>query len=160
MQWSATLRPCSIDELRMLTTNLLSELERTDVAVVDRSTLQLVFQPLISAARHELAEARERHKTLLARRYGTEAGNHLMQVDALDAPDVLDTFNSQRLGQLEAVVNHQARRIADVERKAALTAKDKEELERLRQAARQRRMKAKSQKRSAATKQRRRRKSG
>jgi hypothetical protein len=149
VEWAATIAPCPVAELRVLTCSLLTDLSRLDCDVLDTRRLGDVFEPLISASKDRLEDVKERHRSLLVTKYGSSVEESLSHVAPLDAPVVLESINALRLKELEARVSAQQTRMSKLARDNALTAKEREELAKLKEAARQRHHKAESRRRSS-----------
>jgi len=149
VEWAATIAPCPVTELRVLTSSLLTDLSRFDCDVLDTRRLGNVFEPLISASEERLEDVKTRHRSLLVSKYGSSIDESLSNVDPLDAPVVVESINSLRLKDLEAKVSAQQARIGQLARGNALSSNEREELAKLRQAARQRQRKAQSRRRAS-----------
>jgi hypothetical protein len=149
VEWAATIAPCPVSELRVLTSSLLTDLSRLDCDVVDTRRLGQVFEPLISASKDRLEDVKVRHRSLLVSRYGSSVEESLSDVALLDVPVVVESINLLRLGELEAKVSAQQARITELSRGSTLTAQERGELARLKQAERQRHRKAVSRRRSS-----------
>lgn len=127
-QWVSTLAACSVDELSTLTDTLLVELEKRDLQIVDPAVLEITFSPLVNASREKLDEELEKHRALVADRYGQQA---FEPVASTDAPIVLDALLAQEVEALSrALVASNARGKAAA--KAVLAGKERIELERYR----------------------------
>lgn len=72
LHWVSTIKPCTVEELGLLTNGLIGDLSASGLAVVDASKLQMAFQPLISACKSKLAEEKLKYRQLIAYRYGEE----------------------------------------------------------------------------------------
>jgi SIR2-like domain len=149
VEWAATIAPCPVAELRVLTSSLLTDLSRLDVDVLDTRRLSNVFEPLISASKDRLEDVKTRHRSLLVSRYGSSVEESFSNVAPLDAPVVVESVNALRLKVLEAKVNAQQTHIGRLAKDSALTTKEREELAQLRVAARQRQRKADSRRRAS-----------
>jgi hypothetical protein len=150
LQWAATFKPCSIDELSFLTSCLLSELAEKDLTIVDKVKLRAAFAPLISPSKEKLAEEMQKHHNLISGKYGvSEIEPPFDQVDDLDLPIALNSYYAQRAEALEKDLLEERKLRLDAVGRSGMTQKEKAELARLQMQEQVRRTKAKSKKRSA-----------
>jgi hypothetical protein len=155
VEWAATIVPCPVAELRVLTSSLLTDLSRSEFDVVDTRRLGTVFEPLVSASRDRLEDVKAHHRQLLVTRYGTSGVEALEHVPALDAPVVLESINAVRLRELEKESRAQKTRIDELVRSSTLTAREREELAKLKRQQRQRQDRDRSRREAARVHRRR-----
>jgi hypothetical protein len=146
-----TIQPCDIEELGMFTNALLWELSARSLSVVDERKLLVAFSPLIDASREKLAEEIEHHRALVADRFGEDATQAYADVPPLAAPVVLESLHAQRAMALESDLAASRRRLAALGEQKQLSAKERDELERLRQATKNRAAEGRSAKRAQAS---------
>lgn len=95
LQWLATLDPLPIEELGVLTNSLLWELAERGLSIVNKSVLQRVFSPFISASKERLSEEIQHHRVLIAQRYGENGVKAFEDADSFDLPIAADSFYAQ-----------------------------------------------------------------
>jgi hypothetical protein len=147
LQWLATITPVSVDELRVLTSNLLFELTEYNLDIIDKSKLRLVFSPLIDASKATLNEEVLTHRELISEKYGEQGAKAFSDISDLDAPIVFESYYTQKTADLE----RQQLEASKAEIRARISGKERTELERLRLEKKQRQQKAKQQKRKNAS---------
>ncbi len=151
LQWFSTLSPCTVDELACLVDGLLWEMSERNLSVVNRQRLQTVFSPLIAASKEQRREELEKHKALIAGRYGEEGVRAFREARDLDLPVVMESYYAQKSQELErSVAAEKARRLA-AERTAALKENERAELERYRAKKKQKQMQAEQKKRARSS---------
>lgn len=154
LHWAATLHPCTIDELECLTTSLFSELAERNLEIVDEAKLQVIFSPFADASSKRLLEETIKHRNLIANLYGEHAVSDFQGARTLDAPLILGSYYTQAIDSLDSKLQKEtAARIA-AQSASKLNIQDRRELEILRAREAQRRAKAKSRKRAAVSKPR------
>jgi len=151
LQWIATLTRCPIGEMKILFDGLVWDLAEQGVSIVDRSRLLTAFSSLTSASKAEWQIQIDRHRDLIASRYGEDAVTAFSETDALDRPLVLANLQEQRAEELEKRIQSAESRRVQAEARAEVSQGDKAELERLRAQQRARRERAKAKQRSAAS---------
>ncbi len=135
LQWLATLRPCSTEDLGALTSGLLWELQERGLDLVDKTMLLRAFSPFIDASEAKRAAESERLRKLLGQAYAGQ-GSLDRGVDPLDLPVVAESTYVQRTRELEAQLIAERARADAAEQAAMLSEKDREELDRLKSKAR------------------------
>jgi hypothetical protein len=132
----ATLTPSTLEEMSLFTGALLSELAQSGLAFVDRRRLSSAFSPLIDASREDLLQELDRHRALIAERYGESADQAFREVDPLETPLVLESLYAQEAEFLAVSLAAEQSRSRQLSEKASLTASEREELDRLRASSR------------------------
>jgi hypothetical protein len=126
LQWLATLRPGTPDDLAALTSGLLWELQERGFDLVDKASLLRAYGPFLRAT----AELRDAEVARMRKLEGEKyAGQEFGSVAPLDLPVVVESFAVQRVRQLEAELTEQR---AHAKATAALSDEERTELERLR----------------------------
>jgi hypothetical protein len=143
LQWLATLKPCTVDELSGLTQSLLWELSERGFAIVDKGRLQAAFSPYASASKEQLNAEIQRHHALIARRYGEPSIDAFQAISELDAPIVLENYFAQKSRELEAELAKEKTERLAAQKQGRINQEDRDELERLRSRQKQKRTKAK-----------------
>jgi len=144
MQWLNTLCPCGDEELALVTDSLFAELAEKNVDIVDAGTLAAVFSPLVTASRDQFEEEIAKHRQLISTMYGEDAVRAFSQVPLDEMPIVLESMRAQEVDHLQGTVEHERQLREEVERTSALTAKEKEELAKLRYEKKERNRRAKN----------------
>jgi hypothetical protein len=148
-QWLTTLAPCEPFELRVLFDGLMLELEQRGYSIVDKSTVQRAFSPLIDLSRERLQEEIEKHRTLTATMYGQESAKAFQAVSAVDLPLVLNSFYAQRAQRAEkALVTERNARVV-AQHASTISETERDELARLRAEKAQRKSRSEAKKRAA-----------
>lgn len=147
LQWIATIDPASVEELSVLTSNLLFELTEYNLDIIDKSKLRIVFSSLIDASKEKLYEETVMHRTLIAETYGEPSVQAFNDVADLDAPVVIESYYAQKAKALEEKLLEASK----AQEEARVSGKERTELERLRAEKKQRQQKTKKQKRRIAS---------
>ena len=100
-QWLSTVTPCNPEELGSLFSGLFWELSEHGLAIINKSTLQTAFAPLVTASTSQLQEEVKKHQVLISQRYGENADKAFSKVNDLDIPIVMHSFYAQRVETLE-----------------------------------------------------------
>jgi len=150
LQWLATLRPGDINELKALTSGLLSELATRDYSIVDLTQLQWVFSPLTSRTPDQFREEAERHQVLVAQRLGEDPERAFRDADPLTLPIAFDSANAQVAAEVVSKLEATETQLASARTRAELTGRQRQRLAELEQDAKKRRRKATSKKRASA----------
>ena len=158
LQWSATVQPCSIDELEGLTSGLLYEMAERRFELVNPQKLRSVFAFLIDASKRKLLEVTQKHRELVAGLYGESGVKDLAEADDLSAPLVLASYNSQQISDLQERLEAETRARIAAQSLARVTQQERTELSLLRAKEAQRHAKKLRKKRSAASRPKRARK--
>jgi len=124
-QWLSTLTNCGPDELGVIVNCILGELSERGMSIVNEGHIRAVFGPLIDGSRARLQEERERHRDLIAERYGERQASAFGDVSPLDIPFVAESYFAQKSRDLEAALRA-------AQAKASLDAKERQELQTLR----------------------------
>ena len=156
-QWAATLTTPPVDELTVLTQGLLWELSERGLTIVNPSSLIVTFGPLATAAKTQLEEEMDRHHAAVSEMYGEPALKAFREVELLDAPVLLHSFNAQRAAALETQLADANSRLAEQAAKR-LGAAERTELELLRAKEHERSQRARSKQRANASRRSRRKK--
>ncbi len=151
LQWLNTVAPCSVDELGYLINGLLAELEKSGAQIVDKRVLQTVFSPLIQASKEQCREELEKHKALVAHRFGIGSERAFMDTPDLEFPIVMQSYYVQKTEILEAQLRSEAAEKAELQRAKALTVKERAELASFRAKKEAKRAKQKSKSRAKAS---------
>jgi hypothetical protein len=153
-QWLRTLVPCEPLELRGLFDGLMLELEKSGYSIVDKTTVQRAFSPLIDLSRERLNEELEKHRSLTASMYGKDSSKAFEAIRPIDVPLALNSFYAQRARTAESALAREkdARLVAQSARVISET--EREELARLRAEKAQRRLRSKAKKRAALSRRR------
>jgi hypothetical protein len=152
--------PCSPDELRVFTSELLGELSRSRASVVDARTLRLSFSPVVTAARHELKRFQQQHAELVADYFGEDPEKAFSDIPDVELPDVVASLNAQRAVAAEARVAVAQTQLVAISKQAVFAEAERTELERLRANVKTTKRREASRKRSDAARPKRRRKPG
>ena len=147
LQWFATINTASVDELSILTSNLLAELAEYNLDIIDKSKLRIVFMPLIDASKEKLNDEIEKHRVLISERYGEQSVKAFSDVYDLSAPVVLESYYAQKAADLERKLLEASK----AEKHAKISEKERAELEQLRIEKKQRQQKKKKQQRRIAS---------
>jgi hypothetical protein len=131
-QWLSTLTACDPTELAFIVNGILWELSERGMSIVDLGRITTVFSPLIDASKSQLEEEVAKHRALVAERYGEHAPSAFAEVQPLDAPFVAETYFAAKSRALEATVSERDRMLEKARQEAALTQKEREELQELR----------------------------
>ncbi len=151
IQWVATLRPCSPEELEGLTSSLFCELAERNLLLVNRKKLRNIFADRIDASKSKLLEVLEKHRELIAEAYGEPAIQNFRDADDLDVPFVLENFEVQQISDLKAKLEAETRARIAAQTQKRLTDTERTELNILRARDQHRRAKAQKNKRRAAS---------
>ena len=151
LQWAATIRPCSVEELEGLTSSLLYEMAERNFELINAQKLHNVFSGLIDASKAKLAEVTQRHRELVADLYGESAVKDLADADGLSAPFVLGSYNFQLIPDLQSRLERETEARIAAQSEKRVTEKERTELNILRAREQQRQAKKLRKKRSAAS---------
>jgi septal ring factor EnvC (AmiA/AmiB activator) len=117
LHWLATVTPSSIEELGLLMNSLLWELSERGFAIIDTSHLQMVFSPLISAAKEQLHAELQRHRLLISAKYGENASSAFGEAPDVSLPIVMESYFAQMSQQLEQTVAIQQAQLEELGRR-------------------------------------------
>ena len=101
LQWLSTITTASADELATLTNGILWELSERGLNVVDTTTLQQTFSPLLSASREHLPEELAKLNMLTGVEYGESATKAFAALNDLELPIALHSAFAQQTRLLE-----------------------------------------------------------
>jgi hypothetical protein len=132
LQWITTINPCTLEELQLLTANLLTELSERNCDIIDKNKLYNVFAPLISASKEKLEEELEHHRALISNRYGEKAVSAFHETSSLHMPIVLESYYVQKTEFLTKELQKEKIRTVTMKAATELTEKERNELTRLR----------------------------
>ena len=149
-QWLSTLTACDPDELAFIVNGILWELSERGMSIVDGGRIRTVFSPLIDASKSRLEEELERHRALVAERYGEHAPRAFAEVQPLDAPFVTDSYFARKSRELEAALSERERTLEKARQEVALTQKERQELEELRAKSKVKKLETKRKRRKLA----------
>lgn len=148
LQWLATIAPVSVDELRVLTSNLLFELTENNLDIVDKAKLRVIFAPLIDASKKSFDEEVLKHRVLISEKYGEQRSKAFSDIADIDVPIVYESYYAQKSADLE----RKQVEASKAEMTARISEKERAELEKLRLQEKQRQQKAKKKIRKYASK--------
>jgi len=146
-QWLSTLTACDPDELAVIVNGILWELSERGMSIIDAGRIRTVFSPLIDASRSRLDEEVARHKALVAERYGEDATRAFAEADPLDVPFVTESYFAAKSRELEAALSERDRMLEKTRERAALTEKEREELQELRARSKQKQLETRRKRR-------------
>jgi len=147
LQWISTICPVSVEELSVLTSNLIFELTEYNLNIIDKSKLSFVFGPLINASKEKLKEEIENHRESIYEKYGAQSATAFSNINDLNAPVVIESYYAQKAADLEKKLIEASK----AEKHARISEKDRIELERLRIEKKQRQQKKNKQERRSAS---------
>ncbi len=153
--WVATISACTVDDLSFLIDRLMWELSEHEISIVDPRLLRSAFGPMIDASHDRLAVELERHKDLIAERFGEGAERAFAAAGEYDYPLLEDAYFVQVAEGLRGELQVERERKLAAERRATLTDKDRKRLDALEGAERLRQTKLKTRKRKRDAKKRR-----
>ena len=151
LQWLATIKPCTLEELSTFTNRLLYELFERGLSIVDKEKICNVFGPFIDASKKKLVEVVEHHKTLIAQKYGESSLKAFSKIDVLDHPIVLESLSVQRAEQLAKELEEEREIRKQTQLDVKISAKQRKELAKLREKESIRKQKAQKRKRAIAS---------
>jgi hypothetical protein len=157
VQWLVTLHPCSLDDLGTLTSGLLWELQERGLELVNSQMLLTAFSPLIEASELAKEEQVARLRALTGNAYAGDAEALKSHEADLDLPVVIESYNAQRVRELEESLEDLRRSAEAVAAGDGLSETERRELEWLREKERKRIKFAKSRARLSSSGGRRRR---
>lgn len=152
LQLTTTMAPFNMEEIGALTDSLLWELEQWNCSIIDRSRLEIVFSPVIDARKAKLEEYLERHRLLLAQRYGENSIRAFKEIDSLEIPTLEDSIYAQMAKSLESELKTEKKYRLKLQEVVKLTEEEKNEFERLKAKEKARKQKNLSKKRAALSK--------
>lgn len=155
-QWLSTLTACDPDELAFIVNGILWELSERGISIVDAGRIRTVFSPLIDASRAKMKEEVETHRALVAERYGEDAVRAFGEVSSLNAPFVTESYFAAKSRELETALSNTQRVLEKAREGAALTAKERQELEEFRAKKKLKQLKTRRKRRKATTRARKR----
>jgi len=117
------------------------------MSIIDAGRIRTVFSPLIDASRSRLDEEVARHKALVAERYGEDATRAFAEADPLDVPFVTESYFAAKSRELEAALSERDRMLEKTRERAALTEKEREELQELRARSKQKQLETRRKRR-------------
>jgi hypothetical protein len=151
LQWLSTITACEVDELTALVDGLLWELTERGLSVVDRKRVATVFSPLIAASRERMEEELAAHSELVASRYGEPAVRSFAEIDEVEMPVAVESYNIQKVMMLEEELERERKAKEAAHARAKVSEKELRELASLRAQQKGRQMRARSRKRGAAS---------
>jgi hypothetical protein len=148
---SAAATPVTADaQLAALFDGLVAEMTDRDMSIVDLDKLALAFLPLAHGSKERLVEETTSEQALIARRWGTGAVKDLAEVQGLDAVVTAEIYFRQKAKQLEQDLADERRLSEAREQAKKLDQGERDLLERLKAEKRQRELRNRHKKRSAA----------
>ena len=142
LQWIATINPCTLQELQLLTTSLLTELSEKNFDIIDKSKLYNAFSPLISASEDKLTEEIARNRVLISDMYGESSVLAFQEINKLDTPIALECYNAQKADWLAKELEKERKLKENLKKVTRLDEKEKMELTKLRTEKKMKRRKA------------------
>jgi hypothetical protein len=154
VQWLNTMAPCPPEELGALFCALVTELADRGMSVVDRPRLRAAVSGMADASKERLAEEAVTHHDLIASLWGAGAPSALREIDGIDAILVEKPYYAKKADQLQLELDRE-RQAADLARETArLNARDREKLDLLQAAEKQRKLRTLHKQRSAQNRRR------
>jgi SIR2-like domain len=150
LHWLSTIAATSLEEIASVTNGLLWELSERGLSIVKREVIRRVFQPLLAASKEQLESELRHHRALVAERYGEKSINAFKDADLLDTPFVVQSYFAQEAAELKRQLETETEGRKRAERKAVITQKEREQLERLKMQEKLRKEAAKRKKRKGA----------
>jgi hypothetical protein len=129
--WLATIHPAAAEDVQAIMSELLWELQERQMDLIDSQSLLNTFGPLIAAAKERLEEVLPKYQVLIAKRYGGTWKTP--EIADLDAPVVLDSILFERVNDLERTLAQREAELEAAKQEAAMSEKDRADLERARE---------------------------
>jgi hypothetical protein len=146
-QWAATISGCTVDELSFLIDRLMWELSEHEISIVDQRLLRTVFGPMVDASRERLLVELERHRGLVAAKFGEGFEKAFATGGQYEYPLIEDAYYAQTAEDLREKLQAETQGKLAAQRRAALTDKERKRLTTLENEDRLRKMKAQKKKR-------------
>jgi hypothetical protein len=125
LQWIMTLMPAEMNEIKLLTHNMLGELLEFNYKIIDLNQIGLIYGPLLDASKEKLNELCIQHRDLIAQRYGENAEAAFLETNQVYLPIILQSVMAQQLDVLQKKVEESEKARRTAEESAKVSAKDK-----------------------------------
>jgi len=131
MQLLSTIKPCTLDEIELITNNLLWELNEKNLNIVDKSTILRTFSPLISGTKEKYQEEIAKTRQLMAIQFGETTEKAFNELDDFKQIIIWDNYNAQKVSALEQEKKGTQKQIEELQSKKGLEEKERQEFARL-----------------------------